>query len=106
AFMAWQKFSKESADFVISRIVDGGTTSTLAPDVLAAYDAPYPDETYKVATRIMPSLVPTGPDDPAAAVNQAAWQVLERFDKPFLTAFSDSDPITAGGFRMLQRRIP
>ena len=54
----------------------------------------------------MPSLVPTGPDDPAAAVNLAAWEVLERFTKPFLTAFSDRDPITAGGFRMLQRRIP
>jgi len=74
--------------------------------VLAAYDAPFPDETYKVAARIMPSLVPTGPDDPAAADNQAAWRVLDAFDKPFLCAFSDSDPITKGGDRVLLRRIP
>jgi haloalkane dehalogenase len=106
AFLAWQKFSKESPAFVISQIINGGCTTTLAADVLAAYDAPFPDETYKVAARIMPSLVPTGPDDPAAADNQAAWRVLDGFERPFLCAFSDSDPITKGGDRVLLRRIP
>jgi haloalkane dehalogenase len=106
AFLAWQKFSKESPAFVISQIINGGCTTDLSGDVLAAYDAPFPDETYKVAARIMPSLVPTGPDDPAAADNQAAWQVLDAFHKPFLCAFSDSDPITKGGERVLLRRIP
>ena len=106
AFLAWQKFSKESPAFVISQIINGGCTTSLDADVLAAYDAPFPDETYKVAARIMPSLVPTGPDDPAAADNQAAWRVLDAFDKPFLCAFSDSDPITKGGDRVLLRRIP
>ena len=106
AFLAWQKFSKESPAFVISQIINGGCTTALDADVLAAYDAPFPDETYKVAARIMPSLVPTGPDDPAAADNQAAWRVLDAFERPFLCAFSDSDPITKGGDRVLLRRIP
>lgn len=106
AFMAWQKFSKESPGFVISQLINGGTTTELDSDVLAAYDAPFPDETYKVGSRIMPSLVPTGPDDPAAADNQAAWRVLDTFDRPFLCAFSDGDPITKGGERVFLRRVP
>jgi len=106
AFLAWQKFSKESPAFVISQIINGGCTTALDADVLGAYDAPFPDESFKVAARIMPSLVPTGPDDPAAADNQAAWRVLDMFERPFLCAFSDSDPITKGGDRVLLRRIP
>lgn len=106
AFMAWQKYSKESPAFVIGRLVNGGTTTELSDDVLAAYDAPFPDETYKVAARILPSLVPTGPDDPAAADNQAAWAVLDTFDRPFLCAFSDGDPITKGGDSVFLRRVP
>ena len=106
AFMAWQKFSKESPGFVISQLINGGTTTELTPEVLVAYDAPFPDETYKVGSRILPSLVPTGPDDPAAADNQAAWRGLDTFTKPFLCAFSDSDPITKGGERVFLRRVP
>lgn len=106
AFMAWQKFSKESPGFVISQIINGGTTTDLGADVLAAYDAPFPDETYKAGPRVMPSLVPTRPDDPAAADNQAAWGVLDTFEKPFLCAFSDGDPITKGGDSVFLRRVP
>jgi len=51
-------------------------------------------------------LVPTSPDDPASEANRAAWRVLEEWKKPFLTAFSDSDPVTKGGDRVLQARIP
>jgi len=106
AFMAWQKFAKESPGFVVSMIVNGGSKTDLPAEVLAAYDAPFPDETYTAASRIMPSLVPTGPDDPAAADNQAAWRVLDTFEKPFLCAFSDGDPITSGGERVFLRRVP
>jgi haloalkane dehalogenase len=106
AFMAWQKFAEESPGFVVSQIVNGGSATDLAAGVLAAYDAPFPDETYKAASRIMPSLVPTGPDDPAAADNQAAWRVLDTFERPFLCAFSDGDPITKGGERVFLRRVP
>jgi haloalkane dehalogenase len=106
AFLAWQRFSQESPRFPIGRIVDGGCTSDLPPEVVAAYDAPFPDDTFTAGARIFPSLVPTSPDDPAAAANQAAWDVLARFDRPFLTAFSDGDPITGGGNAVFQRTVP
>lgn len=106
AFMAWQKFSKESPSFAASAIVNGGTTTELSAAVLAAYDAPFPDEAHKVASRIIPSLVPTGLDDPAAGDNQAAWEVLDRFTRPFLLTFSDGDPVTRGGDRVFLRRVP
>jgi haloalkane dehalogenase len=106
AFLAWQKFSQEVPEFPVGAIVNGGCTSDLARDVIAAYDAPFPDETYKEGARQFPLLVPTGPDDPASDANRAAWTNLERFTKPFLCAFSDGDPITAGADRALLRRIP
>jgi haloalkane dehalogenase len=74
--------------------------------VVAAYEAPFPDETFKEGARIFPSLVPAQPDDPAAAANRRAWEVLGEFDRPFLTAFSDGDPITHGGERVFQKLVP
>jgi haloalkane dehalogenase len=74
--------------------------------VVAAYDAPFPDDRYKAGARVFPSLVPTRPDDPAAEANRAAWAALARFDRPFLTAFSDGDPITGGGDAVFQRVVP
>jgi haloalkane dehalogenase len=106
AFLAWQKFSQETETFPVGRIVNGGCTTDLSPEVIAAYDAPFPDDTFKEGARQFPMLVPTGPDDPAAEPNRRAWEVLRRWDKPFLTAFSDSDPITAGADRVLQSDIP
>ncbi|MEX0848242.1 MAG: haloalkane dehalogenase [Ilumatobacteraceae bacterium] len=106
AFMAWQKFSQESPVFPIGTIVNGGSATDLTPAVIAAYDAPFPDETYKEGARIFPSLVPTTPDDPASADNTAAWAVLEQFTKPWLCAFSDKDAVTAGGEAPFMRRVP
>jgi haloalkane dehalogenase len=106
AFMRWQKFSQESPAFDIGRLIQGATTTQLPDDVVAAYDAPFPDDSYKAGARIFPSLVPTKPDDPATPANRKAWEVLEQWEKPFLTAFSDSDPVTKGGERVLQARIP
>jgi len=74
--------------------------------VVAAYDAPFPDESFKAGARIFPSLVPTSVDDPAHDDNVAAWDVLRRFSRPFLCAFSDSDPITGGGDRIFLRDVP
>ena len=106
AFLRWQKFSQTSPQFDIARIIQGATVTTLPDEVVAAYDAPFPDDSYKAGARIFPSLVPTAPDDPAAPANRKAWDVLQKWEKPFLTAFSDSDPITRGGERVLQGRIP
>ena len=106
AFLAWRKFSQEVPEFPVGRIVAGGCATELSPEVIAAYDAPFPEERFKAGARQFPMLVPTSPDDPAAKPNRAAWAVLERWERPFLTAFSDSDPITAGGDAVLQARIP
>jgi haloalkane dehalogenase len=106
AFLAWQKFSQEVPEFPTGRIIDGGCTTDLSDAVIAGYDAPFPDETFKEGARQFPLLVPTSPDDPAAAANRAAWEVLGRYDRPFLCAFSDSDPITGGADRALIAGIP
>jgi len=106
AFLAWQRFSQEAEEFPVGGIVNGGCTSSLTPEVIAGYDAPFPDDSYKAGARVFPTLVPTSPDDPAADANRAAWRVLEHWDKPVLTAFSDGDPITRGGARPFESRIP
>lgn len=106
AFLRWQHFSQTAERFSIGRIVNGGCTTDLAAAVVGAYDAPFPDDTYKAGARIFPSLVPTTAEDPAAADNQAAWAVLAQFAKPLLCAFSDSDAITAGGDAPFRTKIP
>ncbi|HWL44965.1 MAG TPA: haloalkane dehalogenase [Ilumatobacter sp.] len=106
AFLNWQKFSQTTEHFPVGAIVNGGCTTDLAPEVIAAYDAPFPDDSYKAGARIFPTLVPTTPDNPASADNRAAWDVLRRFDRPWLTAFSDADPITGGGHRVFQAEVP
>jgi len=106
AFLAWRKFSQETPRFHVGGIVKGGCATPLAPEIVAAYDAPFPDDRYTAGARQFPVLVPISPDDPAAAANRAAWAELERFEKPFLTAFSDLDPITRGMQAVLQAKIP
>jgi haloalkane dehalogenase len=106
AFIKWRKFSREIPEFPVGAVIQGATKTVLSDDVVAAYEAPFPDEAYKEGARIFPSLVPISPDDPAAPANREAWKVLSVFNKPFLTAFSDGDPITAGGDKIFQKLIP
>lgn len=106
AFLAWREFSQKVPEFPAGRILSGATVTEMPPEVVAAYDAPFPDESYKSGARQFPLLVPISPDDPAAAANRAAWKQLERLEKPFLTAFSDQDPVTRGGDAALRERIP
>jgi haloalkane dehalogenase len=90
----------------VARLVGSGCRTVLRPAVLAAYDSPFPDETCKAGPRAMPGLVPTTPDDPASAANRAAWQRLSTWDRPFLVAFSDRDPITSAMGPILCRVVP
>ncbi len=106
AFMKWRTFSQEVAEFPVAGIIKGATVTELAPSVLEGYNAPFPSEEHKAGVRQFPLLVPITTDDPQTENNRAAWQTLKRFSKPFLTAFSDSDPVTAGGDKIMQKLIP
>jgi haloalkane dehalogenase len=106
AFLRWQAYAQRSADFSAGAIVARTCVTPIAPEVVAAYDAPFPDERYKAGARQFPMLVPIRPDDPAAAPNRNAWEALRRWHKPFVTAFSDGDPITRGAEGVLQQEIP
>ncbi|WP_296615332.1 haloalkane dehalogenase [Sphingomonas sp.] len=105
-FDAWLAFSQNVPQFPVGFIVNGGTTRDLTAAEIAAYDAPFPDETYKEGARQFPTLVPITPDHPSVAENRTAWAVLERFERPVLTAFGDKDAVTKGGERAFIDRIP
>lgn len=105
-FSLWKAFAAHSPWFPVGRIVQLGTERTLSKAELAAYEAPFPSSRYKAGARAFPKLVPLSPDDPAGEANRAAWRVLEKWRKPFITCFSSGDPITRGGDRFMQRRIP
>lgn len=106
AFFRWREFSQTVTEFPTGTILQRATMTVLTPEVEAAYDAPFPDESYKAGARAFPTLVPVEPNDPASEANRRAWEVLKRWEKPFLTAFSDSDPITSGGDAIFQKLVP
>lgn len=102
-FLRWAAYSRSVDDMPVGQIVavDISATDPARDAIIRAYDAPFPNADYKAGPAIMPSLVPS-----ELALNADAWQVLEQWHKPFLTAFSDGDPITAGGDIGFQQRIP
>ena len=126
AFAYWQKFCWENADmpvgFLMSNMLERPPVWRLLPKVLlhrlglaplrsstaigSAYEAPFPDPSYKMAVRAMPSQVPTLPDDPSMEAQARAWAFYDNFEKPFLCAFGDSDPITRGRDREFIERVP
>ena len=106
AFFNWQKFSQDTPVFDVSKIIKSSCVNKISNEVQKAYDAPFPDETYKAGARRFPMLVPTSPNDPSSQPNREAWEKLKNWHKPFLTAFSDSDPITKGGDILFQKLIP
>jgi haloalkane dehalogenase len=106
AFLAWRQMSIEMPVFDVKALMQGAFVRPVTEEILQSYEAPFPDETYKEGARIFPSLVPIDSDDPASEANRKAWEVLEKFDKPLLTAFSDSDEITKGGYMIFQDKVP
>ena len=106
AFMKWRAFALHSPYFPIGKILQKATTTELSDEIVAAYDAPFPSRKYKAGARKFPALVPITPDDPASKANRSAWEAFGKWQKPFLTCFSDKDPITRGGDRLWQERVP
>lgn len=106
AFIYWRRFARYSPWFPIGRIIQKATVSELSDDVVAGYDAPFPGSKYKAGARAFPSLVPIVPDDPASDANRAAWKIFQNWQKPFLTCFSNRDPITRGMDKPWQQSVP
>ena len=106
AFMQWREFSQNHPKFNIGKVIEMANVAPISPEVFAAYNAPFPDEDYKAGARQFPTLVPITPDDPAAQPNREAWGKLRQWDKPFLTAFSDKDPIMSGLDKLFQSMVP
>jgi len=102
----WVASSKAAADLPVSEIIANTCVKRPGAAVLRAYDAPFPDASYKAAALEFPSLIPIRESMPGITENRAAWQVLERFEKPFLTAFSDSDPSTKAWEAVFRSRVP
>lgn len=105
-FKIWRAFAKYSPWFPIDKIIDKGSFKDLDEDELKAYRAPFPSAKYKAGARIFPMLVPASTQDPASEANQAAWDLLGQWQKPFFTCFSNGDPITRGLDKVLQGHIP
>lgn len=106
AFDNWKKYASVLTKMDVGFIIDRGTVREMKAEEIAAYNAPFPDETYQAGPLVFPQLVPTTPDDPSAQYNRDAWKNLSSFDRPFITLFSDSDPITAGAEKVMQMMIP
>jgi haloalkane dehalogenase len=106
AFLRWQQYSQKTPNFDAGWIVNSGCTTDLSDEIKAAYNAPFPDDTYKEGARQFPMLVPTSPDDPAAPANRKAYEALNRWEKPFLCAYGDSDPLMRGADRVFIATVP
>ena len=106
AFMNWKEYSQTVEDFHVGGIIKGGTVRDISQETIDAYNAPFPDDSYKEAARQFPTLVPITPDDPSSQHNRDAWDKLKEWDKPFLCAFSDSDPVMQGVDKAFLKLVP
>ena len=105
-FDAWKKYSQIVEIFNSGKIIQNASLRNLSDDEIAAYNAPFPDDSYLACARQFPTLVPMNPEDPSVQENIAAWEVLKRFDKPVLTIFGSKDPVMLGQEKYFQKMIP
>jgi haloalkane dehalogenase len=105
-FRLWKYFARYSPFIPVDLVIETGTLQKLDKEEKRAYRAPFPASGYKAAIRALPSRVPAAQNDPQSAVNKTLWKLLEGWNKPFLTVFSNHDPITRGGDEYMQKIIP
>ena len=105
-FLYWRKYCSKHPDFSIDDVMRVTSPKPMSDQVLAAYQAPFPDQTYMQGARQFPTLVPVFLNEPEVPENKAAWRVLRKFDKPFMCAFADNDPVTAGGDKKFLQQMP
>ncbi len=106
AFESWKNYSQTVENFHIGGIVKGGTVTEMNQETIDAYNAPFPDDSYKEAARQFPLLVPNSTDDPSYQNNVEAWEILKKWEKPLLCAFSDQDHIFKGVENTFIKHIP
>ena len=106
AFKYWLLFSKFSPWFPIGKIIQSASIVNLDKEIIKAYDAPFPSRRYKIGARVFPRLVPITPNNPESEKNRIAWKKLKSWEKPFLTAFGNRDPVTRGAEKQFQQYVP
>ncbi|CAF0965617.1 unnamed protein product [Adineta steineri] len=105
-FIQWLDFASQQTEMDVGRVIKSGVIKDMKQEEIDAYNAPFPNEQYQAGALVFPLLVPITPENPSSEFNRQAWKNLKNFNRPFLTLFSDSDPITGGLDKILQSMIP